>query len=401
MDILPSGHIFKELQVIHETGYLSAQLSLEDKWQQTMLEMERYLKDEPKIRPFEPFTSDPWDMFSKPLMKGNKRNEMIIADIESKSDTEDEKSSPLTLCGTDSCGEDRMSVSDLDLNEKNSDSGLSSSGSSVISWDSISERQTIATIVSTTFKQQIQCQQINKTNKNRIKSSSQRRTIAKISESKANSLQTSHISHQHSNHSNHLHLVRKHHNENDDDSTSTLTPPSSPETQLKVKLIERTVEAHQISEGATVPLTIVTTEAIPLADTSFIGSSVDHVIAISSSPKTGISPGPPSNVSQCNSRSRGRFEINPDSKRRIHKCQFNGCKKVYTKSSHLKAHQRTHTGEKPYKCSWEGCEWRFARSDELTRHFRKHTGSKPFKCSHCERCFSRSDHLALHMKRHQ
>lgn len=34
MDILPSGNIFQELQVVHETGYLSAQLSLEDKWQQ-------------------------------------------------------------------------------------------------------------------------------------------------------------------------------------------------------------------------------------------------------------------------------------------------------------------------------------------------------------------------------
>ncbi|KAM4632763.1 zinc finger protein 236 [Polymixia lowei] len=84
---------------------------------------------------------------------------------------------------------------------------------------------------------------------------------------------------------------------------------------------------------------------------------------------------------------------NEDSNKRAYRCSW--CNKGFKKSSHLKQHVRSHTGEKPYKCPL--CGRAFVSAGVLKSHLNTHTGVKPFKCNVCDASFTTNGSLNRHM----
>lgn len=106
-----------------------------------------------------------------------------------------------------------------------------------------------------------------------------------------------------------------------------------------------------------------------------------------------------SNTAKPDVPSLGQNEnIQPSKKERKYKyCCFH-CKKRFRWFSHWQAHERIHTGVRPYKCNQ--CDSSFTRGDGLQAHMMIHSTKKPHQCSICSKLFARKSMLEKHILEH-
>ena len=141
----------------------------------------------------------------------------------------------------------------------------------------------------------------------------------------------------------------------------TITPPSSPESSSshsrssKSSQITSIVRIKNLQDMTNVTPRLISLTPVPLS--AINASHSNNAVTLQNKNSTCVTGVSKAATVSSNKRPRSSITSNSsvedssieDNKKRTHRCSFPNCHKVYTKSSHLKAHQRTHTGKQILK----------------------------------------------------
>lgn len=79
-------------------------------------------------------------------------------------------------------------------------------------------------------------------------------------------------------------------------------------------------------------------------------------------------------------------------------CDFEACKKAFSRPCLLNQHKRTHTNDRPFKC--DECGKGFFRQSHLKCHRWSHSEIKPLTCVVCTKGFTTNQQLNRHIRTH-
>ncbi|XP_028399689.1 zinc finger protein 3-like [Dendronephthya gigantea] len=112
---------------------------------------------------------------------------------------------------------------------------------------------------------------------------------------------------------------------------------------------------------------------------------------------TGVRPYKCTQCERCFTRGDGlQAHMVIHSTKQAHKCS--SCSKVFSRKAMLDRHILEHTGIIPYKC--EICDVEVLDPETIEEHLNKHPGQKKFACQYCKRCFLNGRRLVRHIRAH-